>query len=131
MWPLDVGINGSKFRAAVSSGSGFNLGTPCLPMAFPGHETVLFVMDPVMNFPLEPKQPFQFHRIQIGDGNIANFGPRPILKRIVIEELAAKEERCCEHTIDLTTSRPVHFSGRKHAHPRRQVVKGEKDGRAW
>ena len=58
-------------------------------MNLPRHETILLVMNTVMDLPLKSKEPIQLHRVQFGDRNVADFCPGSILKRIIIEELAA------------------------------------------
>jgi hypothetical protein len=58
-------------------------------MNFPCHETILLVVYTFMYFPFKSKEPIQLHRVQFSDGNIADLCPGSILKRVIIEELAA------------------------------------------
>lgn len=46
-----------------------------------------------------------FQRVELLDGDAAHFGPGPILKRVVVEELAPEEQCNGQHSPDLTLGR--------------------------
>lgn len=101
---------------------------PGIPVSTPGRESILLVVDAVMDLPLKGEKPFEFHGIQIGNGNVANLGPGLVLERIVVQELASQEKGNRQHAIDLATARGIDAGSREHPHPAGQVVQTQEDG---
>lgn len=47
-------------------------------------------------------EPFRFQSIQLRYSNAADLGPRPVLERVVVEELAAQQQRNREQSPNLS-----------------------------
>lgn len=71
-----------------------------VPMLDPHEEALVFIVHDAVDLPVEVCQPLQLHHVQFLNGNAANFGPRSVLKGVVIKELAAKKQTSCEHAVD-------------------------------
>jgi hypothetical protein len=108
-----------------------SLGTPSIPMRTPRSETILLVVDAVVDFPVKREQPFQFHVVQLGNGDAADLGPGFVLEGVVIEELTAQQKRNSQHAVDLATSWLVRPLGRQHTHAAGQVKQTEQNGGTW
>jgi hypothetical protein len=105
-----------------------SFGTVFLPLLQERGKPILLVMNPLMDLPLECKKPVQFHGVELGHWNVAHFRPRFVLEGIIVEKLAPQKEGSGKHSIDLTTTRGIHSSGREKSHSTRQVEKTQKDG---
>lgn len=125
---LDIGsVDWGQLHARLVR-PGVCLGTPGLPMGLPSHKPVLLVVDTFVKLPVERKKPIQFHRVQVRNWDAANLRPRTVLEGVVVEELAAKDKRDREHTVELAgRSRGLHFSRGKHTDTSGQVVESQED----
>lgn len=61
-----------------------------MPMFDPHEEALIWVVHQTVNLPVEILEPVQLHRVELLNRDITDFGPRPILERVIVQELAAK-----------------------------------------
>lgn len=123
-----VGVEGGQGATRRLPSSSDCLCAPGLPVATPRRESILFIVDAVVDLPLECEEPLKFHFVQLSDGDVADFGPRFVLESVVIQELASQKESNGEEARHLATAGSVHASRRQHPHPRRQIVETQKNG---
>ena len=98
--PLNRGVDGKQLESIGTSFNCFSL--PGLPMIPPCHDAMLF-MRVDMEVPFNRNQPFHLESVELRHGEPCYFGPRSVLKGIVIQELATKEQCDGEHAVDLAT----------------------------
>lgn len=90
MLSRDIRVDWRQFVTGLASPHG-SLGTPILPVRQPGSESILLAVDALMKLPVKRKEPVKFHCVQFSNRNVADFGPRPVLEGVVVEELAAQK----------------------------------------
>lgn len=130
--PVHIGVNGRQGRPGrfLSAHGGGGLGTPHLPVGKPGRKTVMLVVNSIMNLPFEREEPVEFHGVEFGDGDVADFGPGLVLEGVVVQELAPEQQGDGEHAIDLAAAGAVDLAGGQQAHAVGQVEKTQQDGGA-
>lgn len=73
-------------------GPNVGLSAPVVPVSAPRGESVLLVIDAIVDLPLEGEKPLEFQLVQFGDGDIADFGPRFVLESVVVQKLATQQQ---------------------------------------
>lgn len=99
-----VGVDGGQGTTRRLLRSSDCICAPGLPVATPRRESILLIVDTVVDLPVEGEEPLKFHFVQLGDGDIADFGPRLVLESVVIQELASQKESDSEETGHLATA---------------------------
>lgn len=103
---------------------------PLVPMGEPRRESILLVIDSIVDLPIKGEEPFEFHGVQLTHGEIADLGPGLVLESVIVQKLASQKQGHREHAVDLTTAAGVNLGGRQHAHPTSKVEQAQEDGGA-
>lgn len=98
-----------------------SLSTPGFPVTTPRSETILLIIDAVMDLPFKSEEPLEFQLVQLCDRNIANFSPRFVLESIIIQEFASEQQSHSQHAVDLATARLEDALRREHPHAAGQI----------
>lgn len=105
-------------------------GLPLLPALEPG-AVVLAPIQIDVEIPVDCSQPLVLKRVQLLHTDAADLGPRAVLERVVVEELASEEKGGRQHAPDLSlgdgrtlTTKAHHVDSLGH------VVHSQKNGRA-
>ena len=61
-----------------------------MPVLNPLEEPFFIIVHHGVNLPIEPSEPVELHVVEVFHRNAADFRPRAVLKRIVVQEFGAQ-----------------------------------------
>ena len=83
-----------------------------------------------MHIPLNCHEPFNLEDIELTNRYVADLGPGPILKRVIIQEFGAKHKSYGKHAVNLTTAVIVIAVSGQYCHALAKVVESKENGGA-
>lgn len=128
---LDGAEVGEALACRVGVGSLALLGDePRLPVLQP-RLVVVALVEVDVQVPFARNQPLDFHPVELGDFDAADFGPRLVLEGVIVQELASKQQRNGEQSPDLAFAGLEGTPCLASVDSLGEVVEAQEDGGAW